>query len=70
MTTSKRLARKSLCGGQKSLSCPFRTIFWDVNLDDITKIYLLFFFLPSQKKNELLWNFFNKIMQPFQSLKL
>jgi hypothetical protein len=32
----------------------FGTLIWD----DITKIYLLFFFLPSQKKNKLLWNFF------------
>ena len=43
----------------------FGTLIWD----DITKIYLLFFLLPSQKKNELLWNFLHRITQPFLSLK-
>ena len=33
--------------------------------DDVRMIYLLFLSAESKKKNELLWNFFNEIMQPF-----
>ena len=54
----------------KTFSCPLVRYFHTLFRDDLTIIYSFFLSVESKKENKLLWNFFDKNMQPFLSLNL